>query len=133
MSELITMAKTVWGEARGESVKGQIAVAWVIKNRADNPRWWGKTIEEVCLKKYQFSCWLESDPNKAKMDKLTEEDLKDQIEICQSVLDEKVSDPTDGANHYHTTGILPSWIRNDEDDTIKQPIATIGNHLFYRF
>jgi len=82
MSELITMAKTVWGEARGESVKGQIAVAWVIKNRADNPRWWGKTIEEVCLKKYQFSCWLESDPNKAKMDKLTEEDLKDQIEIC---------------------------------------------------
>jgi N-acetylmuramoyl-L-alanine amidase len=132
MSELITMAKTVWGEARGESVKGQIAVAWVIKNRADNPRWWGKTIEEVCLKKYQFSCWLESDPNKAKMDKLTEEDLKDQIEICQSVLDEKVSDPTDGANHYHTTGILPSWIRND-DDSFKQPIATIGNHLFYRF
>jgi len=132
MSELITMAKTVWGEARGESVKGQIAVAWVIKNRADNPRWWGKTIEEVCLKKYQFSCWLESDPNKAKMDKLTEEDLKDQIEICQSVLNEQVADPTDGANHYHTTGILPSWIRND-DDSLKQPIATIGNHLFYRF
>lgn len=132
MSEIITMAKTVWGEARGESVKGQIAVAWVIKNRADNPKWWGKTIEEVCLKKYQFSCWLESDPNRAKMDKLTEEDLKEQIEICQSVLDEKVADPTDGANHYHTTGILPSWVRND-DDTIKQPIATIGNHLFYRF
>lgn len=132
MSEIITMAKTVWGEARGESVKGQIAVAWVIKNRADNPKWWGKTIEEVCLKKYQFSCWLESDPNRAKMDKLTEEDLQEQIEICQSVLDEKVTDPTDGANHYHTTGILPSWARND-DDTIKQPITTIGNHLFYRF
>ena len=133
MQELLIMAKTVWGEARGESTEGQIAVAWVIKNRAMNPKWWGRTIEEVCLKKYQFSCWLESDPNRAKMDKLTEEDLKEQIEVCQSVLDDEVSDPTQGANHYHVKGLLPSWVRNEEDDSIKQPIVIIGNHSFYRF
>ena len=37
--------------------------AWVIRNRADNPRWWGNDITDVCLKKYQFSCWNHNDPN----------------------------------------------------------------------
>jgi len=61
--ELDILAKTLWGEARGEGREGLIAVAWVIKNRADNPGWWGKSIELVCLKPYQFSCWNADDPN----------------------------------------------------------------------
>jgi len=31
---LDTMARTVWGEARGEGERGMEAIAWVIKNRA---------------------------------------------------------------------------------------------------
>ena len=41
------MAKTMWGEARGESEEGKIGVAWVIRNRAENPCWW--VFEEVAI------------------------------------------------------------------------------------
>lgn len=35
--EKFVVAQTVWGEARGESEKGRIAVAWVIKTRRNDP------------------------------------------------------------------------------------------------
>lgn len=37
------LARTLWGEARGEGLAGQIAVAWTIRNRVND----GKT----------KSCW----------------------------------------------------------------------------
>jgi len=58
------MARTLWGEARGESEEGQVAVGHVIKNRVEKKTWYGKTIKDVCLKKWQFSCWNENDPNR---------------------------------------------------------------------
>ena len=48
-------AKTLYGEARGEGLKGIEAVACVIVNRLKKPCWWGHTIQEVCLKPAQFS------------------------------------------------------------------------------
>ena len=63
-SDLMIMAKTIWGEARGESHNGQVAVAWVIRNRAERGGWWGNTIREVCLKDQQFcSPLLETQPS----------------------------------------------------------------------
>jgi hypothetical protein len=38
------LARTLWGEARGESLAGQIAVAWTIRNRVNDGNaksWWG--------------------------------------------------------------------------------------------
>jgi hypothetical protein len=38
------LACTLWGEARGESLAGQIAVAWTIRNRVNDGKdrsWWG--------------------------------------------------------------------------------------------
>ena len=61
------MARTIWGEARGEDEQGKIAVGHVIKNRRDKQTWMGKTIKDVCLKKWQFSCWNENDPNREKI------------------------------------------------------------------
>ena len=59
------LARTLWGEARGESLAGQIAVAWTIRNRVDDGNtksWWGEGYAGVCQKPYQFSCW-KNDPN----------------------------------------------------------------------
>ena len=60
------LARTLWGEARGESLAGQIAVAWTIRNRVNDGKaksWWGEGYAGVCQKPYQFSCWNKSDPN----------------------------------------------------------------------
>ena len=73
-SDLMIMAKTIWGEARGESYSGQVAVAWVIRNRAERGGWWGNTIREVCLKDQQFSCWNHNDCNRAQIDSLSPND-----------------------------------------------------------
>lgn len=54
------LARTLWGEARGESLAGHIAVAWTIRNRVNDGRaksWWGEGYTGVCQKPYQFSCW----------------------------------------------------------------------------
>jgi hypothetical protein len=60
------LARTIFGEARGEGVAGQIAVAWTIRNRVNDGKdksWWGEGYAGVCQKPYQFSCWNKNDPN----------------------------------------------------------------------
>lgn len=60
------LARTLWGEARGESLAGQIAVAWTIRNRVNDGNaksWWGEGYVGVCQKPYQFSCRSKNAPN----------------------------------------------------------------------
>lgn len=68
--DLWDFAKTIWAEARGEPLEGQIAVANVILNRARQGGWWGDDVVKVCRKPKQFSCWNNGDPNRAKMNGL---------------------------------------------------------------
>lgn len=116
------MAKTVWGEARGEPELGQIAVAWVILNRSRTRK---QTIRQVCLAPKQFSCWNANDPNHAKLLALKPEQYQRQITICGRVCNQECPDPTDGATHYHAHGIIPRWAQGHT------PSAIIGNHVFY--
>ena len=53
------LARTIWGEARGEGKGGMEAVALVVLNRLDvsNQKggyWWGNTLLDICRKPYQF-------------------------------------------------------------------------------
>ena len=44
--DVLTLARTVWGEARGEGTEGQKAVIHTVFNRFKSGRWYaGKTIE----------------------------------------------------------------------------------------
>jgi len=61
LSSTELVALTLCREAGGEPVDGQIAVGTVILERVDHRKWDGETIQEVCLKKWQFSCFNESD------------------------------------------------------------------------
>jgi len=122
------LARTLYGEARGESQAGQIAVAWVIKNRSKDRRW-PSTIAGVCQQPWQFSCWNSNDPNRAKLIALTDANptfvaLKG---VASSVVDGWVGDPTGGANHYYATYIAkPSWANTMTFTT------QIGVHRFYK-
>lgn len=128
MNPVDTLARTIWGEARGEGRQGMEAVAAVVLNRVAKPCWWGRTIETVCTKPWQFSCWNANDPNLAKLLSVTERDpqFKAALEIATLAEAGELPDPTNGATHYHTKAILPKWAEG------KQPCAVIGNHLFYK-
>ena len=126
--EIDIMARTIFGEARGEPDDGKVAVGWVIKNRSDAGGWWGDDIREVCLKPYQFSCWNFNDVNRPVLLGTTIRDpiFKKCLEIASLVLKGRKGDPTGGANHYHSQLIEPTWAKG------KKPTVVIGNHLFYR-
>jgi Mg-chelatase subunit ChlD len=62
-SEHMILARAIFGEARSESKPGKIGVGGVIKNRVDNPRWWGSSYHTVILKPSQFSAFNPTDVN----------------------------------------------------------------------
>lgn len=132
--EIDVLARTLWGEARGEGEAGMIAVAHVILNRVKVAQlkgryWWGNTVIQVCQKPNQFSCWNRSDPNFGKLQKVDENDrafLK-ALWIARDVLDKNgTDDPTEGATHYHAANITPYWAKKEK------PCAVIGRHMFYK-
>lgn len=127
------LARTLWGEARGEGEEGMKAVACTIINRqkiakAKGHFWWGNTIIQICQKPYQFSCWNRSDPNYQKLVAVTESDADfiNALKIARRAVLDNLADITDGATHYHAAGMTPYWVKND------RPTAVIGNHIFYR-
>lgn len=134
-----TLARTLWGEARGEGRLGMAAVAAVIMNRVavarqhGNRFWWGHDVTSVCRKPWQFSCWNEDDPNRAKLATVTADDsaFDTALQIARQAVTGMLRDltaPPDapGATHYHAQGITPGWAVG------QRPIAAIGRHLFYR-
>ena len=120
------MARTIYGEARGEGSRGMQAVGNVIMNRVHAGSWYGASIKDVVLKKYQFSCWNVGDPNREKILNATPTQLSSARSIAEKVADGTLPDITGGATHYHAKSILPYWAAS------MKKTATIGNHIFYK-
>ena len=128
------LARTIWGEARGESFRGKLAVGWVARNRVEHPRWWGRDLESVLTKPAQFSCWNPDDPNAARCRAVGPDDRAfiECLAAARAVTEGTIADPTgaceqgDGADHYHVAGLEPGWSRD------QVPLITIGRHVFYR-
>lgn len=121
------MARTLVGEARGEGHVGMVAVANVIMNRVARPCWWGRTVKEVCLKPFQFSCWNETDPNRTLILQLHGgvPIYDTAMDIAQQMLGGMLADNTLGATHYKVKGTPAAWARG------KTPCVVIGRHEFY--
>lgn len=126
------LARTLYGEARGETLRGQEAVAAAILNRVKRARarggyWWGDTVIEVCRRPHQFSCWNEDDPNRAKLEAVRPGNkiFDACLRIARRAVAGTLDDPTLGSTHYHTAEVRPAWARR------RAPAVVIGHHLFY--
>lgn len=143
------LALTLWGEARSEPVEGIIAVGNVIANRlkgSNGDYQFGRTWQEVLLRKWQFSCWIPEGgernyqrlseivnlwiASRIKARETLEADarLRQCVWIAQGFVSDQVRDNTYGANHYHVTNMepLPKWA-DPSRVTVK-----IGAHTFYK-
>ena len=127
--DLYIAARTIAGEARGEGHVGRLAVGWVIRNRWESDRWFGKgTVADVCLRPFQFSAWNETDPNRKLIEdmNLDHSILRQAMYAALGALLGFESDPTDGATHYYAkSSPKPGWAEG------KRPVRTIGNHTFF--
>jgi len=134
MSETISMsapevlARTAWGENRGGGEAGMSSVLNVIMNRANNPRWWGNSPRSVCLKPYQFSCWLPGPDNDAMLAvTLNDPTFATAYELAQRALAGALPDATENADSYYAVGTpMPEWAR------VGTFTVEIANQLFYR-
>lgn len=120
------MARTLYGEARGEGARGMQAVANVIMNRVKQGGWYGASVKDVVLKPYQFSCWNENDVNSAIILNANSAQLATARNIAERVISGELPDITGGATHYHAKSITPYWAKS------LTKTATIGNHVFYK-
>ncbi|MGB0719257.1 MAG: cell wall hydrolase [Bdellovibrionales bacterium] len=132
--EIDTLARTMWGEARGEGDLGLQAVANVVLNRVKvatekgGKYWWGNNIIQVCQKPYQFSCWNRSDPSFKKLQAVDESNLyfATCLRIARRAVIGALDDPTGGATHYHADYVAPYWAKGET------PTIIIGRHIFYK-
>ncbi|WP_109315000.1 cell wall hydrolase [Pseudovibrio ascidiaceicola] len=128
---VLTMARTIYGEARGEPYSGKVAVANVIMNRVRSYRY-PSTVEGVCLQPWQFSCWNANDPNSGIIANL-QPGANGRFDTCLSIAQKAVSgalsDNTGGALHYHADYLDEvSWVKNSPNARMS---ARIGRHMFF--
>jgi spore germination cell wall hydrolase CwlJ-like protein len=115
------LRKAIYFESRGESIRGQFAVAEVILNRVDSRRF-PNSVCGVVHQSGQFSFLFDGHS-----DNMRDRGAIDRAgRIARLMLDGAPRGLTAGATYFHTTGVRPSWSRRFDRT------AQIGAHLFYR-
>lgn len=113
-SELVLMARVIYGEARGENFKGQVAVGAVIMNRLQSPLF-PKTVKEIIMEPNAFSA-VHDGQYLLKPDYIAFQAAKAAV---------KGMDPTGNALFYYNPQVsTSSWFKT------RTATKKIGNHLF---
>ncbi|WP_084619856.1 cell wall hydrolase [Devosia chinhatensis] len=127
--ELWCLATAIYFEARGESYRGQVAVAQVVMNRTKDHRYPDTICGVVFQNQHrknacQFSFACDGIPEVVNERKPWDqaEDIASKVTTGELYLTE-VGDAT----HYHATYVRPAWApRMDK-------VTQIGLHVFYKF
>jgi len=121
------LSQALYFEARGETLKGQFAVAEVILNRVDSTQYPNTVcgvIHQGTGRKYQCQFTFTCDGNP---ETVNEPGAYARVsKVARLMLDGTPRELTEGATHYHTTAVNPSWARRFTQT------ARIGVHKFYR-
>jgi N-acetylmuramoyl-L-alanine amidase len=125
--EMILLALCNWREARGEPIESKIAQAWSVRNRVQQPRWWGHDWVTVILKPFQYSSFNLNDPNASKFPAMTDASWDECLQVASDVYSSVGSDPTGGATSYYDTSIAPPAWTSSMTKTVQ-----IGNFIFYK-
>ncbi|MER9743371.1 cell wall hydrolase [Mesorhizobium sp. M0091] len=126
--EQACLANGIYFEARGESMRGQAAVAQVILNRVRNPAY----PNSICGVVYQNDNWLNRcqfsfacDGRKKRIESPAH--YKTAQDVAMAVTAGKIFIPEVGSStHYYANYVHPGWART------MQKMTKIGLHIFYR-
>ena len=126
--EFRCMATAIYFEARGESIKGQIAVGQVIMTRVRSTFYpnticgvvyQGQWSKNAC--QFSFACDGVADTPKNRKQWDTA------LDVAKNVISGKVHlDEVRDATHYHATYVSPDWKK------MVKRITKIGVHIFYK-
>jgi hypothetical protein len=127
--ELWCLATAIYFEARGESYRGQVAVAQVVLNRVKDHRY-PDTICGVVFQnqhrrnacQFSFACDGIPDAVSEREPWAQAEEIAQKVTSGELYLTE-VADAT----HYHATYVRPGWARRMDR------VTQVGLHVFYKF
>lgn len=121
------LSEALYFEARGETVKGQFAVAEVIMNRVKSTRFPSSlcgVINQGTGKKFRCQFTYTCD---GIAENIHEPRAYARVsKVARAIIDGKSPPLTNGATHYHTTAVRPRWAK------VYTKTARIGVHIFYR-
>lgn len=124
--QCMKLAEAIYHESRGESIKGQIAVAQVIMNRVNDPSF-PNTVKDVIEQPKQFS-YLNSGKNYYYFEDF--ESFKIAKKIASDVLAGHISHVALEESKFY---LNPKKVKRMPKWTQKlTQVATIGNHTFYK-
>lgn len=141
-NDLHCLQQNIFFEARNQTVKGQVAVAWVTLNRLDDTRYPnticgvvkqanrdsnGNIIKHKC----QFSWYCDGKSDKIPSNKISQNAWKQAGIVAEVVLMDRMSgyifkDPTKGSTMYHADWVSPYWKAKYDQ------VAYIEDHVFYK-
>lgn len=125
-ADLECLTEAVYYEARGESVRGQAAVAQVVMNRVKHPAY-PKSVCAVVFQgrgrvcQFSFAC---DGSMKKRRESLAWIRARD---IATRALSGALRAEVGSATHFHTTAVSPAWAPQ------MLRVANVGTHVFYRF
>lgn len=119
-AEMQCLAGTVYFESKGESLRGQLAVARVVMARAKSSRF-PNSICGVVYQRKQFS-FIRG----GKMPRINKshQHWRNAVAISKIAMNNAWKSPVEGALFFHARYVSPGW-------RLKR-MATIDNHIFYR-
>jgi len=143
--EDVVLARTIFAEARGEPVDGQIAVGYTIKHRAEiaaayvkkhdepHPLYGDGTIAGACLSSFrgvhQYSCWNETDRSRLKALQADHNNpaFCRAMDVARQVIAGTAHDFLPGSTHYYAPDVvpMPKW-------AVGLPFHSVGHHRFFR-
>lgn len=125
MTPLFCMAMAVFFEARDQPLTGQQAVAEVVINRVESPRF-PDTVCDVVFQNKQFSFTHDgmSDDYTKHTDNVFD---RQAIDIAEAIASSTLNGDRLGttSTHYHATYVAPYWAELYHLD------GRVGDHIFY--
>lgn len=121
ITEAECLASTIYHEARGEPVQGQIAVAGVVIKRTRTPGF-RKSICAVVRQPGQFSFVRQGLIPRPKSG---DQSWRASIRLANMLMAGQLKSPTPEAIYFHSNSVAPSWA------VAATPEAVIGAHSFY--
>jgi N-acetylmuramoyl-L-alanine amidase len=113
------IALVIYHEGRDQPFAGQLAIAHVVLNRRDDPRF-PKSITGVVRQPGAFSSLAHE---RSVVDLAA---WRQALTVARIAAQDRDGDPTHGATYFDGTEARPSWL------PAMRRLAVIGDHAFYR-
>ena len=125
--QMSCLAEALYFEARGEPIKGQLAVGEVILNRVEDTRYPSsicKVINQGTGRRFACQFTYTCD---GKLETVHERQPYEMaLKIAKILLTTHDRKLTKGSTHYHSNYVNPKWSKKF------QRVARFGRHIFYR-